>query len=328
MARVLLVTHGTAGDVLPFVRIGAAVRALGHEARLIGPAPYAAAAARAGLDFAAPDTEAGYRAAQRRTPDLLAARRPADLRDYYEREGLFDQLRREAERLASWHEPGRTVLVGRHTSALSALVAAELLGAPVAWVAVAPIQLMVAPVAAAHVRHGLAEGIGAVRSALGLPPVADWPAWLRSARATLGLWPAWFDTAGPPAPPGTTLTGFVSGDAGGAAFSGDAGDDSAGGGRDDRAGGRAVLGTGGAGGTGGGWDDGASIGSHWTRSPRSATRRSWSPRSASCSRTACPPASPGARACRFRPCCPTPPPCCTTAASAPPCARCAAARRR
>ncbi|MDG6109857.1 hypothetical protein Daura_17710 [Dactylosporangium aurantiacum] len=212
MGDFLLVTHGTAGDVLPFVGIGAALTARGHTATLVSHAPYAGRAEAAGLGFAAVDTVAAYEAGQRRTPDLLAARRPHELRGYYEREGLFDQLRREVDLLAARHRPGHTVLVGRHTSALSVLVAADLLGAASAWVAVAPVQLMVAPVAAAHVRAGLAGGIDAVRAGLGLPAVADWAGWLRSTRAVLGLWPDWFDAAGQRAPAGVTLTGFVSGD--------------------------------------------------------------------------------------------------------------------
>ena len=212
MGEFLLVTHGTAGDVLPFIRIGAALTARGHAVTLISHAPYADRARAAGLGFAAVDTAAQYEAGQRRTPDLLAAQRPHELRAYYEREGLFAQLRREVDLLAERHRPGHTVLVGRHTSALSVLVAADLLAAPAAWIAVAPVQLLVAPVAAAHVRAGLAPGIDAVRAGFSLPPVGDWGGWLRSTRAVLGLWSTWFDAAGPRAAAGVTLTGFVTGD--------------------------------------------------------------------------------------------------------------------
>src|SRR5690349_2723034 len=122
MGEFLLVTHGTAGDVLPFISVGAALAARGHAVTLISHAPYAERARAAGLGFAAVDTVAQYEAGQRRTPGLLAAQRPHELRDYYEREGLFAQLRREVDLLAERHRPGRTVLAGRHTSALSVLV--------------------------------------------------------------------------------------------------------------------------------------------------------------------------------------------------------------
>lgn len=205
-----MVTHGTGGDVLPFTRIGAALVARGHDVTLISHAPYAAAAERAGLTFVPLDTEEEYRRTQAHTADLLAVRRPADLRRYYETHGLFDQLRREVELLVAGGGAG-AVLVGRHTSALSVLVAAELTGAPAAWVAVTPVQVLVAPIAELNVRLGLAGGINAVRAGFGLTPVTDWSAWLRAPRRTLGLWPEWFDRADTPT--GVALAGFVSGDA-------------------------------------------------------------------------------------------------------------------
>jgi UDP:flavonoid glycosyltransferase YjiC (YdhE family) len=205
MAAFLLVTHGTAGDVLPFARIGAELAGRGHDVTLISHAPFAR---HAPYGFAAIDTEERYRANQAHTAELLAVRRPDDLRRYYEARGLFDELGREVALLAERHRPGETVLVGRHTSALSVLVAAELLGAPAAWVAVAPVQLMVAPVAAMHARKGLAPGIDAVRAALGLKPVADWREFLRV--PVVGLWPGWFDAAGVRSR--AVLTGFVCGD--------------------------------------------------------------------------------------------------------------------
>ncbi|WP_433613712.1 glycosyltransferase [Dactylosporangium sp. CA-139114] len=205
MAVFLLVAHGTAGDVLPFARVGAALAARGHDVTLVSHAPFAR---HAPYGFAAIDTEERYREQHAHTPEPLAVRHPDDLRRSYEARGLFDDLRREVELLAERHRPGETVLVGRHTSALSVLVAADLLGAPAVWVAVAPVQLMVAPVAATHARKGLAAGVDAVRAGLGLAPVADWAGFLRV--PTLGLWPGWFDAAGMRSR--AALTGFVCGD--------------------------------------------------------------------------------------------------------------------
>ncbi|MBO3748352.1 glycosyltransferase family 1 protein [Streptosporangiaceae bacterium NEAU-GS5] len=210
MATFLLVTHGTAGDVLPFARIGRSLADRGHEVTLCTHAPYAPAAARAGLGFAAIDTEASYLDGQRRSAELLAVRSPADLRRYYEEAGLFEQMRHEVALLAERHRPGETVLVGRHTSALSVLIAADLLAAPAVWVAVAPTQLLVAPVAAANVARGLADGVNGVRSDAGLPPITEWGRWLRSPGRTIGLWPQWFEDAGTATR--AVLTGFVTGD--------------------------------------------------------------------------------------------------------------------
>ncbi|MFI5906733.1 glycosyltransferase [Dactylosporangium sp. NPDC051541] len=210
MAVFLLVAHGTAGDVLPFARIGAELAGRGHDVTLISHAPFAR---HAPYGFAAIDTEERYRAAQAHTHELLNVRRSEDLRRYYDERGLFAEMAREVALLTERHRPGETVLVGRHTSALSVPVAADLLCAPAVWVAVAPVQVMVAPIAAVHARKGLASGIDAVRAGVGLPPVADWPGFLRM--PVLGLWPGWFDAAGVRSR--ATLTGFVCGDEDGAA---------------------------------------------------------------------------------------------------------------
>lgn len=212
MAVFLLVTHGTAGDVLPFVRIGSVLAGRGHDVSVLTHAPYADAVRRAGLGFVPIDTESSYQVGQSRSRELLDVRGPADLRRYYDELGLFETLRGEVAALRERHRPGRTVLVGRHTSALSVLIAAEFLGAPAVTVAVAPIQLLVAPVAAFHLARGLADGVDAVRAENGLAPRTDWARWLGSGVRTLGLWPSWFDAAGTPAPAGVDLVGFVTGD--------------------------------------------------------------------------------------------------------------------
>ncbi|GAA0240822.1 glycosyltransferase [Cryptosporangium japonicum] len=208
MAVVLLVTHGSGGDVLPFVRIGAALAARGHDVSLLTHAPYAARVRAAGLEFVPIDTEESYPESQ----VGIDVRSPDELRRHYRKAGLFAQLDAEVAALAERHRPGATVLVGRHTSALSVLIAAEALGAPAVTVAVAPVQLLVAPAAALNLARGLADGVGAVRARHGLPARTDWLRWLGSSARTLGLWPRWFDAAGAPAPPGVDLVGFVTGD--------------------------------------------------------------------------------------------------------------------
>ena len=197
MATMLLVTHGTDGDVLPFVRLGGEMRAGGHEVTLITHAHYGPHAARAGLGFVAIDTAAEFERTLADTPDLLGG---LGWREFYERNGLYAQMELEFTAMAARYRAGETVLVGRHTSALSVLFAAEALGAPSAWVAVAPIQIMAERAALHAYRSLLDDGIGAVRRRLGLKPITDWDAWFSSADLHIGLWPAWFDRAGTPSP--------------------------------------------------------------------------------------------------------------------------------
>ncbi|MFB7945294.1 glycosyltransferase [Kitasatospora phosalacinea] len=209
MALFLMVTHGSDGDVLPFVGLGAALVRAGHRAVLLTHAPYRSAATRAGLGFAAIDGEAEFESVLADTPGLLgSAPHKAGWAGFYRRNSLFEQIAAECRTLAELHAPGGTVLVGRHTSAVSVRFAAELLRAPVAWVALAPTQLLAVPVAAYLYGAELAAGLQEVRDGLGLPEVPDWRAWFTGADVELGLWPGWFDAAGPRAPARVSLTGF------------------------------------------------------------------------------------------------------------------------
>jgi rhamnosyltransferase subunit B len=212
MSRILMVTHGSGGDIIPFVRLAAGLIERGHEPVLLTHQPYESYARRIGAEFVPIDNTADYAEYMVRSTDLLRLRSPADLRLYYEQNGLFDQLRLECDTLAAWHRPGDTVLVGRYSTGLSVLVAAEVLDAAAAWVAVSPTQLITSRVSEFYITTGLGPEIDRVRAAYGLGPVTDFRSWLRSARLTLGLWPEWFDAAGTAAPPGVQVAGFVAGD--------------------------------------------------------------------------------------------------------------------
>ncbi|MGP4097978.1 glycosyltransferase, partial [Nonomuraea sp. KM90] len=201
-------THGSDGDVLPFVRLGRVLRERGHEVTLLTHSPYRGRVEEAGLGFVPIDTPDGFERYSADTALLPGGKATLDWLGFYRRNALFDQLATECRALAARVLPGRTVLVGRHTSALSVLLVRELLGVPAAWVAVAPIQPMATDVARHLHQHVLAGGIDEVRARLGLGPVGDWRAWFSSADLQLGLWPRWFDEAGPGTGAAIVLTGF------------------------------------------------------------------------------------------------------------------------
>ena len=145
MGTVFLVTHGSSGDVLPFIHLGAVLRRRGHDVTLLTHAHYAATGRRVGLDVVAIDTGEEY---QRHLVDsrktLLGQRGafdPEGMLGYYRRNRLLEHVRFEYETIARRQVPGDTVVLGRHTSGLSTLMAAEALGTPAIWVALAPTQI-------------------------------------------------------------------------------------------------------------------------------------------------------------------------------------------
>jgi UDP:flavonoid glycosyltransferase YjiC (YdhE family) len=202
----LLVSHGTDGDVLPFVGLGRLLAGRGHEVTVLTHAPYADVVGRAGLGFVAIDSEQEYELQLADTAALLAGRAPDRWLEFYRRNGLFAQTLMEHRALVERNVPGDTVLIGRHTSAVSVLMAAAQLGAPAAWVAVSPVQLM----AEAGARHlyatTLRAGLADVAESAGLGP--GWAAHEAVPELEVGLWPDWFDRAGARSPARVRLTGF------------------------------------------------------------------------------------------------------------------------
>lgn len=217
MAYAVLLTHGTNGDVLPFLHLAEVLRARGHEVTLVTHAPYGPAARAREVEFVPLDTPeqyAHYLADARRVLlSRLGSPEPPDLLAHYHRTGLFDQIRTEVAAVVRRHRPGRTVVVGRHTSGLAALIAAEALRIPAVWLAPTPAQHLLLPVTEYLHRTALAPELNQIRSEHALSPVADWRAWLESADCQLGLWPEWFDAAGTRTPDSVTKVGFLLGEA-------------------------------------------------------------------------------------------------------------------
>jgi rhamnosyltransferase subunit B len=208
VVRVLVVVHGTDGDVLPFLTVGQALRARGHQVTVFTHAYHRPAVAAAGLELVEVDTVAAYERYLRDAADQVGATELAQFRDHYLRTGLLAQFRFECAQLLRRHEPGATVLVGATISSQSVLTAAEATGAPVVCLAHAPYHLAARAGVGWVYQQCLAAEVDAVRAGFGLPPVPDWPGW--TDRAThVGLWPEWFDRAGDPAPAGAALAGFV-----------------------------------------------------------------------------------------------------------------------
>ncbi|MEU7887127.1 glycosyltransferase [Microbispora bryophytorum] len=210
----LLSTHGTNGDVLPFVRIGRELAARGHDVVVMTHSWFADRIAAAGLRHLPIDTAEGYDRhlddARRYMLDPL--KDPEGVLALYRRNGLFELLADEVRMIEAHYRPGETVVVARHTSGIAALMAAERRGVPVALVSVTPHQYVSLPVLGNLFRRVLGQGYDDVFQEFGLRPVRDWVAYLTSAKTQLALWPEWFDAAGLPAPAGVVRCGFVLGD--------------------------------------------------------------------------------------------------------------------
>ncbi|GAB3137452.1 glycosyltransferase [Micromonospora sonneratiae] len=214
MALVLMVIHGTDGDVLPFVRVGRALRARGHDVTVLSHEYYRPVVDAAGIGFVPIDTISEYEYYLADAGDQADATEIGEFRHHFDRTGLFAQLRFECRELLRRHRPGHTVLVGAPISGQSALIAAEATGAPLVCLAHSPFQFQALSRVGWLYGEVLADRIDAARAEVGLAGVRDWPGWMWSADRYVGLWPDWFDRAGTPAPAGVQLAGFVLADDG------------------------------------------------------------------------------------------------------------------
>ena len=131
--RAILAPVGSAGDVHPFLGLGAALAERGHEVVVACNAHFAPLVRQLGFEFREVGTESGYRAVLA-DPRLWESIRGVRLVLRLSAEGLTGRL---YEAIRACHEPGRSVIVG-HSIAFGARVARDALGAPLTTVHLQP----------------------------------------------------------------------------------------------------------------------------------------------------------------------------------------------
>lgn len=207
MAKILLMVRGSGGDLFPFLQIGKALRERGHVVTVLTHAGYASLVQHWGLYFAPLDTPDEFEGMAE--DQALLTRRPEDIVSFYRRH-ILPGLSAECALIAELGRSPDTVLIAHQTLQLSAQIAGEMLG----W---SPALVFSAPSFAGGVSvlaglfGVLSADLNAIRAGLGLAPVTDWGAWLRSDEHSLGLWPDWFAAAEPSWPASLAPVGFILG---------------------------------------------------------------------------------------------------------------------
>lgn len=226
--RVIIHTIGSAGDVHPFLGIGSALQARGHEVFVVTNPAFEPAVLASGLQFRPLGTLEHFQQVKD-DPDLWHPRRafPAIMRHAVDpSHAPILEITREL------HVPGRTVMLAS-SLAFAARTASELLGIPYATVHLAPavfpsiyrqpeihglpfgsgaplflkrIQWKIAGKVVDH--HGL-PGLNRFRKLHGLPPAKNLLTdWWNSPERVIALFPDWFAPAQPDWPAQTRQTGF------------------------------------------------------------------------------------------------------------------------
>jgi rhamnosyltransferase subunit B len=228
VAHFLLTPVGSSGDVHPFIGIGRALRARGHDVTLITAEPFRKASEGAGLHFVQAHTQAEFDEVTRQ-PHLWHSRKGILL----VLRALASTLRAQYALIESAYQPGRTVLVA-HALALPARVFEEAHHVPAATIHLAPsifrsdyqqpasIPGMDASTLPVWVKRSLmwmvdrwlldpqiVPALNQLRREEGLPPVSRiFKDWLHSPQRVIGLFPEWFAEVQADWPPQLRLTGF------------------------------------------------------------------------------------------------------------------------
>jgi rhamnosyltransferase subunit B len=228
VAHFLLTPVGSSGDVHPFIGIGRALRARGHDVTMITAEPFREVGERAGFRFVPSASQAQFDEMTRH-PDLWHSRKGLALI----LEAIASHLQSSYELIGAAYEPGRTVLVS-HALAFGARVFEEKHGAPAATIHLAPSIFrsnyqMPAPSPGVDTarwpvwcKRGLmwildrwlidpkiVPALNRLRRDQGLQPVSRvFQEWIHSPRRVIGLFPEWFAPVQPDWPRQLVLTGF------------------------------------------------------------------------------------------------------------------------
>lgn len=227
--RVLMLVHGSGGDVYPQIAVGRALARRGHEVSFVTNPYFAGAVRSAGLDFIASGTEAEGRAAID-NPELW--QRGKGIRVLFD--GVLRAMPETYEIVRNWRRGSGGEVVTANILSIGARVAHDKLGIPLVTLHLQPIVIrslyeqpgLVTPEAWRPVVKPLRALLTAAldrwvfdpaitprlndfRATLNLPPVRRiFKDWIHSPQRVVCLFPGWFGRQQPDWPPQTRLTGF------------------------------------------------------------------------------------------------------------------------
>ncbi len=219
---------GSAGDVHPFIGLGRALRARGHDVVIVTAGAFEQVVQRAGLEFRE-TVSAQIFDVMSKYPDLWHSRRGLQ----FVLGTVAEYLRLGYERVADAYEPGRTVLVG-HALSFGTRLFEEKHRVPAATLHLAPSifrsdfeqpayatgrDLSATPrwfkrtfwwaIDRFLTDPLIVPKLNAFRQELGLPPVSRvFRDWLHSPQRVIALFPDWFAPPQPDWPSALRLTGF------------------------------------------------------------------------------------------------------------------------
>ncbi len=209
MANIVISTHWTDGDVIPFIRIGKALKQRGHRVILLTHCYYEKAAYDAGLEFAPWDTEEEY---QKLINDMGqytdTAASAEEIHLFREKYESLDVRLKEFEKISKYCLEENTIILAKNRSSISAFMASEKFKCPIVLFFMNPYEIASMVNFYSLFKERLNMEVNKLRECVELPPINSWLAWQSSIKMQLALWPKWFTTQIPEWPSEIITTGF------------------------------------------------------------------------------------------------------------------------
>ena len=195
MANIVITTHWLDGDVVPFCKIGRALKSRNHNVTLITHCYFENMAKQHGLDFEAWDTEEEFNLLLKLMESGDADSEPERLRAVREQFESIPIRLREFEKVLKHCGKEGTVLVAKCVSSVAALMVAEKLGLPLATFYVLPTEPVSMRINGDLISEEFLLQLNELRNLVGLSPISSWISWQTSGMLNIGLWPEWFTSA-------------------------------------------------------------------------------------------------------------------------------------
>lgn len=193
MANILIMTHWTDGDVVPFIRMGKELCLRNHNVTLFTHKYYEEHARAAGLDFVAIDTiEEYHQMMQDMVGDIDSVLSDTGISAYRAKYESIEKRLQEYKLIAEYCTKEDTIIIAKNRSSLSAFLAAEKFDIPIVSVFMAPYEVYSMLNFQEIYGEKILDEMNELRSRVELPPVRTWLEWQSSPDYQIGLWPKWF----------------------------------------------------------------------------------------------------------------------------------------
>ena len=193
MANIVLVTHGTGGDVRPFIKLGRILKDLNHEVTIITHCIYQEEAEKNFLNFVALDNYEEYKERIDKLSTLSdAIKEFKKYNDFNKKYCGFSQLYKEYKIIRNYCKKKNTIIIFRHRFSLAGLLAAEKEQIPAISLFLAPNYIQHLKLHEEIIGEIMKKEINKVREKIKLKDIDNWTEWMCSTKLKIALWPEWY----------------------------------------------------------------------------------------------------------------------------------------